>query len=283
MDFATLTPSTFTLQDGTGAPVEGRVVYANNQSVFTPTGWLAYSTTYRAMVPTRATDATGNPLLSPVVWSFTTTALPPPYTDPVTGMEFVWVDGGTFQMGDTFGDCNSCGTSSYEQPVHEVTLPRGYYLGKTEVTQGQWQAVTGTNPSNFQPPNGYASCPTCPVEWVSWNDIQMFLTTLNASTGKGYRLPTEAKWEYAAAFDSAQAPATKQKYAGRSDTAALVDYAWYGDNSGSQTHPAGGKLVLQTVSPSAIRILRQPVSFSRHSGESRKPGPREPGPRLAPG
>ena len=207
-----------------------------------PTGWLAYSTTYTATVTPGVTDVAGNALEAPVVWSFTTGPVCSPYTDPATGMEFVWVEGGTFQMGDTFGDCAAYGRCGYEQPVHEVTLTRGYYLGKTEVTQAQWAAVMGSNPSYFQPSNGYPSCPTCPVEQVSWNDIQAFVTTLNASTGKSYRLPTEAEWEYAAASGSAQARAAKQKYAGTSDTAALGDYAWYSDNAGSQTHPVGGKL-----------------------------------------
>ncbi|MBI5445809.1 MAG: formylglycine-generating enzyme family protein [Deltaproteobacteria bacterium] len=146
-------------------------------------------------------------------------------------MEFVWVSAGTFQMGDTFGD-----GYSDEYPVHTVTLTKGFYLGKYEVTQAQWQAVMGSNPSNFQPPN-YPDCPTCPVETVSWDEVQDFIATLNARTGKAYRLPTEAEWEYSASYGS-----PKQKYAGTSDDARLGEYAWYWENSGSVTHPVGEKL-----------------------------------------
>jgi formylglycine-generating enzyme required for sulfatase activity len=150
------------------------------------------------------------------------------YTDPLTGMEFVWVPPGTFQMGDTFGG----GHYSHERPVHAVTLTQGYYLGKTEVTQAQWQAVMGSNPSYF------ASCgPDCPVEGVSWNDIQVFLANLNAQTGQSYRLPTEAEWEYAARGG----PYSQgYKYAG-SNTVGEV--AWTRENNTpSGTKPVGTKL-----------------------------------------
>ena len=113
---------------------------------------------------------------------------PPPFKDSVTDMEFVYVDGGCFQMGDVFGD----GEASDEKPVHEVCVD-DFYIGKYEVTQGQWKAIMGDNPSKFD------DCgDNCPVENVSWNDIQGFITKLNQQTGKNYRLPTEAEWEYAA-------------------------------------------------------------------------------------
>jgi formylglycine-generating enzyme required for sulfatase activity len=118
------------------------------------------------------------------------------YTDPTTGMEFVRVKGGCYQMGDTFGDGD-------EKPVHEVCVD-DFYIGKYTVTQGQWQAVMGNNPSYFKNGDNY------PVEQVSWNDAQDFINRLNEKVtplnpplskggGKGgYRLPTEAEWEYAA-------------------------------------------------------------------------------------
>ena len=100
--------------------------------------------------------------------------------------EMVTVNGGTFQMGDVMGD------NEYpeEKPVHSVTL-NTFYLGKYEVSQAEWVAVMGSNPSYFKGDN-------LPVETVSYEDVQIYLKKLNAKTGKNYRLPTEAEWEYAA-------------------------------------------------------------------------------------
>ncbi len=106
-------------------------------------------------------------------------------TYTVNGVQFqmVSVEGGTFQMGSETGD-------SDEKPVHEVKL-NGFSIGQTEVTQELWEAVMGTNPSNWK---GLK----LPVEKVSWNDCQTFITKLNSLTGQQFRLPTEAEWEYAA-------------------------------------------------------------------------------------
>jgi len=109
------------------------------------------------------------------------------FTDATTGMEFVSVKGGCYEMGDTLGD-----GGADEKPVHEVCVD-GFSMGKYEVTQGQWQAIMGSNPSYFKDCGG-----NCPVEQVSWNDIQDFISRLNSRSGKRYRLPTEAEWEYAA-------------------------------------------------------------------------------------
>jgi hypothetical protein len=98
--------------------------------------------------------------------------------------EMVFVRGGTFNMG-------SNDDNLLAKPMHQVILS-DYYIGKYEVTQEQWKAVMGNNPSEFK------GCPTCPVNNVNWNDIQKYLQKLNALTGKIYRLPTEAEWEYAA-------------------------------------------------------------------------------------
>ncbi|TAN44631.1 MAG: formylglycine-generating enzyme family protein, partial [Nitrospirae bacterium] len=128
--------------------------------------------------------------------------------DAATGIEMVLVKGGCYQMGDTFGDGDSD-----EKPVHEVCVD-DFYIGKFEVTQGQWQAVMGNNPSSFK------NCgDNCPVESVSWNDVQEFISRLNKKVplSKGgtrglYRLPTEAEWEYAA-----RSGGKREKYAGGDD------------------------------------------------------------------
>src|SRR6185295_12837821 len=107
--------------------------------------------------------------------------------------------------------------------VHKVRITRQFEIGKYEVTQEQWQAVMGDNPSNFKGAN-------LPVEKVSWNDAQDFLLKLNARDGYTYRLPTEAEWEYACRAGS------MGDFAGELD-----DVAWYDKNSGSKTHPVGQK------------------------------------------
>ena len=139
--------------------------------------------------------------------------------------EMVYVEGGTFEMGatteqggDTWGD---------EYPVHSVTLD-GYYIGKYEVTQELWEAVMGSNPSYF---NGSQN----PVERVSWNDCQEFISRLNSLTGRTFRLPTEAEWEYAARGGN---KSRHYKYSGSNN---IDDVAWYDDNTGRKTHPVGTK------------------------------------------
>jgi len=147
------------------------------------------------------------------------------YTDPTTGMEFVFVPGGCFQMGDTFGD-----GERQEKPVHEVCLD-GFYLGKYEVTQGQWQKIMGSNPAYFKKGDNF------PVDQVSWDDVQGYISKLNTKAGKTFRLPTEAEWEYAA-----RSGGKKEKWAGTSEKNRLGDYAWYDDFLGNwQTHAVGAK------------------------------------------
>ena len=138
------------------------------------------------------------------------------------GMEFVWVPAGEFRMGST-----SPVAAGDERPVTQVRISRGYWLGKHEVTQSEWQGVMGSNPSNFD------ECGrSCPVEQVSWDDAQDFIGRLNGrSGGNRYRLPTEAEWEYAAV-----AGTTGDRY-GNVDA-----IAWYRDNSGDRTHPVGQKV-----------------------------------------
>ena len=137
----------------------------------------------------------------------------------------VSVEGGTFWMGGT----SEQGSDAYddEKPTHQVTLS-SFSIGKYEVTQEEWQAVMGSNPSNFKGAR-------LPVECVSWEDCQEFIRRLNQLTGKRFRLPTEAEWEYAARGGNRS---RGYKYAGSDN---LSSVAWYTDNSGSATHPVGQK------------------------------------------
>ena len=145
--------------------------------------------------------------------------LGPPPTGPA-GMEFVWVPAGEFRMGSTSSEA-----SLLEHPVTQVRISRGFWLGKYEVTQEEWEAVMGSNPSYF------SECGNCPIEQVSWEDAQDFIGRLHAREGrKVYRLPTEAEWEYAARAGTA------------GDRYGNVDaVAWYHGNSGNRTQPVGGK------------------------------------------
>ncbi len=106
-----------------------------------------------------------------------------------------------------------------------------FSLGKYEVTQAAWRAVMGDNPSYF------SGCDECPVEQVSWEDVQQFIQKLNQQTGQRYRLPTEAEWEYAAGGGSG----ARTLFAGTNDESSLGNYAWYDENSGDKTHPVGQK------------------------------------------
>ena len=142
------------------------------------------------------------------------------------GMEFVPIPAGTFQMGCS-SEAEKCDAG--ETPRHEVTISKPFYLGKHEVTQAQWEAVMGNNPSHYKGANR-------PVELVSWDDVQEFIRRLNAKEGHTrYRLPTEAEWEYAARAGSTTA------YSFGNDKSQLERYAWYDANSGRQTHPVGEK------------------------------------------
>ena len=152
-----------------------------------------------------------------------TEVLPPEYKDFGTSMEFIFVKRGCFEMGDVFGDGDSD-----EKPAHEVCVD-DFYLGKYQVTQGQWEKVMGHNPSSFKGGDN-------PVEMVTWSDVQRFIERLNSKSDRKYRLPTEAEWEYAA-----RSGGKKEKYAGTNQDGELGEYAWYLDNSGNQTQPVGKK------------------------------------------
>lgn len=137
----------------------------------------------------------------------------------------VYVSGGTFTMGGTSEQGSE--VESDEKPIHNVTLS-SYYICKYEVTQALWRAVMSSNPSYFKGDN-------LPAELVSWNDCQTFINRLNSYTGRNFRLPTEAEWEFAARGGNYS---RRYKYSGSNY---IGDVAWYSDNSDSRTHPVGTK------------------------------------------
>ncbi|MEO5331509.1 MAG: SUMF1/EgtB/PvdO family nonheme iron enzyme [Magnetococcus sp. YQC-5] len=138
--------------------------------------------------------------------------------------EFVTVPGGSFEMGcgPWQSDCEA-----WEKSEHTVTV-EGFEIGQYEVTQGQWKSVMGANPSHF------SSCgDLCPVEQVSWEDVQKFIKKLNGLGQGSYRMPTEAEWEFAC-----RSGGRPEKYCGGDD---LDPVAWHKGNSGKKTHPVGQK------------------------------------------
>ncbi|MDD2775219.1 MAG: SUMF1/EgtB/PvdO family nonheme iron enzyme [Gallionella sp.] len=139
-------------------------------------------------------------------------------------LDMVNIPAGSFVMGCQDGRDSDCRDN--EKPAHKVQIS-AFQLGKTEVTQGQWKAVLGTNPSDFK------DCgDNCPVEHATWDDIQLFIQKLNAQTGKAYRLPSESEWEYACRAGQ------DTKYCGGNN---VNPVAWYDSNSDGKTHPVGGK------------------------------------------
>ncbi len=139
-------------------------------------------------------------------------------------MEFVLIPAGSFVMGDAAG-------KNHEKPAHKVTISQPFYLGKYEVTQEQWQALMGNNPSKLEGSKN-------PVESVSWEDCQSFLKKLNEEFGKSgatFSLPTEAQWEYACRAGSTT------KWSFGDDEAPVGDFGWFSDNSSGKTHPVGQK------------------------------------------
>ncbi len=148
-------------------------------------------------------------------------------TFSVNGVPFnmIRVEGGTFMMGATSEQGSDAADD--EKPAHQVTLS-SYYMGETEVTQEMWQAVMGSNPPYF-------SGSQKPLDQVSWDECQTFITKLNSLTGQRFRLPTEAEWEFAARGGNQN---RGYKFAGGNT---IDNVAWYRDNSNSQTHNVGTK------------------------------------------
>ena len=155
--------------------------------------------------------------------------------DTSSNIEMLLVPGGTFMMGCSASTQYGCG--SEESPTHQVTLS-AFYIGRYEVTQAQWQAKMGSNPSSF---SGYSDSPSRPVEQVSWNMIASGSTSFMSLTG--LRLPTEAEWEYAYRAGTTTA---FHSYSGQpngfNDDTLLENIAWFYPAAGGQTHAVGGKL-----------------------------------------
>jgi formylglycine-generating enzyme required for sulfatase activity len=169
---------------------------------------------------------------------------PPKTFTNTIGMNFVLIQAGNFVMGSP---ANEPGRDD-DEGQHEVNISKPFYLQTTEVSQGQWKKVMGDNPSHFK------DCgDDCPIESVSWNDDQKFISKLNQleDTNK-YRLPTESEWEYACRAG------TETAYSFGDEMESLDEYAWY---SGSQTHPVGKKSLMlgayttcTAMSGSCVRI-----------------------------
>ena len=153
------------------------------------------------------------------------------------GMKLVLIPKGTFQMGSPIEEAGA----DDDEEQHQVTISKDYYLGVTEVTQGQYEKVMGTNPSYFQKRVIRKSDSSMyPVEQVSWEDAVEFCKRLSdlpeeKAAGRVYRLPTEAEWEYACRAGS------KTAYSFGEGSKSLGDYAWFDGNSNNQTHPVGEK------------------------------------------
>jgi sulfatase modifying factor 1 len=135
--------------------------------------------------------------------------------------KMVWIEGGNYQMGSNKGRDD-------EKPIHNVNISN-FFIGQTEITQYQWESIMGNNPSEFK------ECKQCPVEQVSWDDIQIFLKKINEKTGQKYRLPTEEEWEYVARGGK---ESKSYLYAGGNN---IKNVAWFKNNSNGKTHPVGKK------------------------------------------
>ena len=165
------------------------------------------------------------------------TGLPWRVRDNATQIEMLLVPSGTFNMGCSASTQSGC--FSDENPVHAVTLTNAFYIGRYEVTQAQWTAKMGSNPSGFQSASlevPAAQVPNRPIETVSWNTIQGFLSAT------GLRLPTEAEWEYAHRAGTTTAFHSMPRFpSGTNEDNQVGNIGWFTSNSVSQTRPVGGK------------------------------------------
>lgn len=155
------------------------------------------------------------------------------WTDPATGIELAWIPAGRFDMGSN--------AYSDEKPVHEVVIDSGFWMQTAEVTRGQWRRIMGTYAGELSwgGTQNVLRQDECPMVQVNWMDAQAFIGQLNARLGKGYRLPSEAEWEYACRAGSTG------KFCYGDDGSLLGQYAWYEENASNigeeYGHPARGK------------------------------------------
>jgi len=156
--------------------------------------------------------------------SISTSSVPDKFTNSI-GMKFVLIQAGEFTIGSPE---NEKDRQSNEGPYHKVKITKPFYMQTTEVTQAQWKAVMGNNPSYFKGDD-------LPVEQVSWDDAQEFIKKLSAKEGVKYHLPTEAEWEYACRAGSTT------RFCFGDDESKLGEYAWYNENSDNKTRPVGQK------------------------------------------
>ncbi len=249
---------------------------AQDVVIATPAGsvTLASGFTYEAMPVPWATvlEATPDPDIvtdEGLRAAIVATGLPWRIADHASGIEMLLIPPGTFEMGCSPSIQHDC--NSDESPVHQVTLTQAFYLGRYEVTQAEWVAVMGSNPSQFQSPSPEvpaSQVPNRPVEYANWNAIQDF------ETATGLRLPTEAEWEYAC-----RAGTTTAFNNGSNDDATLESLAWFGANSGNQTRPVG----LKVANPLGLHDMHGNVwewcedwyggGYYAQSPESDPPGP----------
>lgn len=169
-------------------------------------------------------------------WRFYRSVLLGAGTRPTPGPRYVWLPAGQFTMGSP---ATEVGRSADEGPQTQVTLRRGFFMGRYEVTQGEYLSVVGSNPSYF---TGDTNRPVEQVNWTEATNYCALLTARERTAGRlpagwAYRLPTEAEWEYASRAGSTN----RFSYGDDPGYTQLGNYAWYTDNSGNATHPVGGK------------------------------------------
>lgn len=186
---------------------------------YTPLTTLPWVDSFVFTIQDKSNTATGTGILHPVTNLLFTNSF---------GMSFRLIEAGTFTMGSA---TTEAGRDGDEGPQHQVTLSQAWQIQTTEVTQGQYKAIMGNNPANFN------NCGLdCPVEQISWNDVQGFIAKLNTQGEGIYRLPTEAEWEYAARAGTT----TPWSFGEQTDWSGY--YGWYDTNSLSKTHPVAQKL-----------------------------------------